>query len=101
MIITLYYADCLEILPTLETHSVDLILTDLPYGRVAYEDTTIDFNLLWKDYKRIIFRIWPGRGAPIESTFKQELIQELKTVDPGYADWMISINYEIEKERIK
>lgn len=54
-----------------------------------------------KEYKRIIFRIWPGRGAPIESTFKQELIQDLKTVDPNYADWMVSINYEIEKERIK
>ena len=54
-----------------------------------------------KEYKRIIFRIWPGRGAPIESTFKQELIQELKTIDPDYADWMVSINYEIEKERIK
>jgi len=54
-----------------------------------------------KEYKRIIFRIWPGRGAPIESTFRQELIQELKTVDPGYADWMVSINYEIEKETVK
>ncbi|UCH15158.1 MAG: mechanosensitive ion channel [Bacteroidales bacterium] len=54
-----------------------------------------------KEYKRIIFRIWPGRGAPIESTFKQELIQELKLIDPNYADWMVSVNYEIEKERIK
>lgn len=54
-----------------------------------------------KEYKRIIFRIWPGRGLPIESTFKQELIQDLKTIDPDYADWMISVNYEIEKERIK
>ena len=54
-----------------------------------------------KEYKRIIFRIWPGRGAPIESTFKQELLQEIKTIDPGYADWMISVNYEIEKVRVK
>lgn len=54
-----------------------------------------------KEYKRIIFRIWPGRGAPIESTFKQELLQDLKVVDPSYTDWMISINYEIEKEIVK
>jgi small-conductance mechanosensitive channel len=54
-----------------------------------------------KEYKRIIFRIWPGRGAPIESTFKQELLQDLKILDPGYADWMVSINYEIEKEIVK
>ncbi len=49
-----------------------------------------------KKYKRIIFKIWPGRGAPLETTFKQELFQEIKTLDPGYGDWMISVNYEIE-----
>jgi small conductance mechanosensitive channel len=54
-----------------------------------------------KEYKRIIFRIWPGRGTPIESTFRQELIQELKAIDPGYSDWMVSVNYEIEKETVK
>jgi len=54
-----------------------------------------------KEYKRIIFKIWPGTGAPIETTFRQELIQELKTIDPGYTDWMISVNYEIEKEKVK
>jgi small-conductance mechanosensitive channel len=50
-----------------------------------------------KEYKRIIFKIWPGRGAPIEVSFKQELYQEIKALDPGYGDWMISVNYEIEK----
>jgi small-conductance mechanosensitive channel len=50
-----------------------------------------------KEYKRIIFKIWPGRGTPIEVTFKQELFQEIKTIDPSYGDWMISVNYEIEK----
>jgi hypothetical protein len=49
-----------------------------------------------KEYKRIIFKIWPGRGAPLETTFKQELFQEIKTLDPGYGDWMITVNYEIE-----
>jgi small-conductance mechanosensitive channel len=50
-----------------------------------------------KEYKRIIFKIWPGRGAPIEGSFRQELYQEIKTIDPSYGDWMISVNYEIEK----
>jgi len=54
-----------------------------------------------KEYKRIIFKIWPGRGAPLETTFKQELFQEIKTLDPGYGDWMISVNYEIDKVRKK
>ncbi len=54
-----------------------------------------------KEYKRIIFRIWPGRGTPIENTFRQELVHELKNIDPGYADWMVSVNYEIEKETVR
>ncbi len=54
-----------------------------------------------KEYKRMIFKIWPGRGAPLETTFKQELFQGIKTLDPGYGDWMISVNYEIDKVRKK
>ena len=33
--ITIYHGDCRDILPTLETGSIDLVLTDPPYG-VAY-----------------------------------------------------------------
>jgi small-conductance mechanosensitive channel len=45
---------------------------------------------------RLIFHIWPGRGTPIESAFKQELLQAIKVIVPTYADWMISVNYEVE-----
>jgi predicted methyltransferase len=34
---TLYHGDCLEIMPTLPEHSVDAIITDLPYGTTACE----------------------------------------------------------------
>ncbi len=54
-----------------------------------------------KQLKRIMFKIWPGRGTPIENTFRQELFQSIKAIDSSYADWMISVNYEIEKEKIK
>ncbi len=50
-----------------------------------------------KQYLRVKFRIWPGRGSPIETTFKQELLQALKAIDPTYADWMVAINYEVER----
>lgn len=50
---------------------------------------------------RLIFKIWPGRGTPIETTFKQELIQSIKIIDPSFADWMVSVNYEIENEELK
>ncbi len=50
-------------------------------------------------YLRIKFRIWPGRGVPIETAFKQELMQSLKKIDPDYADWMVAVAYEVEKAR--
>ena len=52
------------------------------------------------DVFRLTFHIWPGRGAPIETTFKQELIIGIKAIHPSFEDWMISVYYEIEKEVI-
>ena len=47
--------DCLNLLPEIETNSIDMILTDLPYGTTACSwDIIIPFDLLWKEYKRII-----------------------------------------------
>jgi len=46
---------------------------------------------------RIKFRIWPGRTAPIENAYKQEMVQTLKVLDPEYADWMVSINTEVSE----
>jgi small conductance mechanosensitive channel len=52
-----------------------------------------------RSYLRIKFRIWPGRGGPIETAFKQELMQSLKKIDPDYADWMVAVSYEVEKAK--
>lgn len=47
--------DCLDLLPTIETDSIDMILTDLPYGTTACKwDTIIPFEPLWNEYKRIL-----------------------------------------------
>ena len=47
--------DCLELMPTLEDKSVDMILCDLPYGTTACKwDTIIPFEPLWKEYERVI-----------------------------------------------
>lgn len=51
----LYLGDCLEIMPTLPTASVDLILCDLPYGTTACAwDAVIPFAQLWQEYRRLI-----------------------------------------------
>jgi small conductance mechanosensitive channel len=53
-----------------------------------------------KIFLRIKFRIWPGRGNALETTVKQEIVQSLKELDPAYADWMVSVNYEVEKKSV-
>jgi DNA modification methylase len=46
--------DCLELLKTIESASIDLILTDPPYGTTACKwDNIIPFEPMWKELKRI------------------------------------------------
>ena len=50
----LYNGDCLEIMPTLETNSVDMVLVDLPYGQTAMAwDIIIDPDKMWIELERI------------------------------------------------
>ena len=51
-----------------------------------------------KEFLRIKFRIWPGRNTTLETTFKQEIVQSLKEITPEFADWMVAVNYEVEKK---
>lgn len=52
---TLYYGDCLIEMNKIADKSVDLILTDLPYGMTqANFDIVIPFEPLWKQYHRVI-----------------------------------------------
>jgi len=51
----IYLGNCLELMPEIETGSIDMILCDLPYGTTACKwDTIIPFEPLWEQYKRII-----------------------------------------------
>lgn len=58
-------------------------VTELPSGRV---------------FLRIKFRIWPERGGPIEKSFRPELLEALKRIDPDYVDWMITLHLEVERQ---
>jgi hypothetical protein len=53
-----------------------------------------------KEYLRLKFRIWPNRGAPLETTLRQELEAELKRENPDYQAWMISVAYEVEARAV-
>src|SRR3990170_235196 len=51
----LLHGDCLDLMATIESGSVDMILCDLPYGTTACKwDTVIPFESLWAHYKRVI-----------------------------------------------
>ena len=52
--IKLLHGDCLELMKNIPDNSIDLILTDPPYGTTACKwDSVIDFGLMWTELKRI------------------------------------------------
>ena len=56
----LIHGDCLEKMKDIPDKSIDMILSDLPYGTTACKwDVIIPFEPLWEQYKRII----KDRGA--------------------------------------
>ena len=51
----LLHGDCLELMKTIESGSVDLILTDPPYGTTCCKwDSVIPFEPMWEQLNRII-----------------------------------------------
>ena len=53
--INLILGDCLDRMKEIESGSVDMILTDPPYGTTACKwDSIIDLELMWEQLKRII-----------------------------------------------
>jgi moderate conductance mechanosensitive channel len=45
------------------------------------------------NYLRVQFKIWPGQGILVETTFRQQITFVMKAFDPNYADWMVTITY--------
>lgn len=55
MRVDLRQGDCLEILPTIEAGSVDMVLCDLPYGTTQNKwDSVIPLDRLWAEYWRVL-----------------------------------------------
>lgn len=55
MTFQLHHGDCLELLPSIEPASVDLILADLPYGTTNIVwDERLPMYQLWAEYKRVL-----------------------------------------------
>ena len=53
--VQLYKGDCLELMKTIPSGSVDAIIADPPYGTTACKwDSVIPFDLMWEQLNRII-----------------------------------------------
>jgi small-conductance mechanosensitive channel len=50
------------------------------------------------DFIRVHFKIWPGQGNLIETTFRQQIISAMKTFSPNYADWQVPVTYRAMTE---
>lgn len=52
---SLHFGDCFDVMPTLQTGSVDMILADLPYGATALAwDRELPLATLWEQYIRVL-----------------------------------------------
>lgn len=50
----LYNGECLDVMASLEEHSVDCVICDLPYGITSNKwDIVIPFDKLWESYDRV------------------------------------------------
>ena len=74
----LLHGDCLELMKTIPDKSIDLVLTDPPYGTTACKwDSIIPFEPMWKELKRIskgtvaLFGTEPFSSALRMSNIKQ------------------------------
>lgn len=62
----IHLGDCLELLPKIPDRSVNLILTDLPYGVTQNDwDAPIPLDALWAEWKRILA---PGGAVVLTAT---------------------------------
>jgi hypothetical protein len=46
----------------------------------------------WR-FVRVHFKIWPGQGNLIETTFRQQVVNGLRSFSPNYADWQVPVTY--------
>jgi len=52
--INLHLGDCIEFMRTLPSNSVDMVLTDIPFGTTRNSwDSVIPFEPMWEQLKRI------------------------------------------------
>ena len=77
----IFHEDCLSGMQKIPDKSVDLVICDLPYGKLTHLgwDLPIDFTKLWQQYNRIckdnaavlLFGVEPFTSAVVMSNVKK------------------------------
>jgi small-conductance mechanosensitive channel len=52
-------------------------------------------------FLRVHFRVWPGQNNLVETTFRQVAANALKSLDPNYADWMVTVTYRAQTQLLR
>ena len=90
--VMLRHGDCLDIMPELSDKSIDMILTDLPYGVTKIKwDSIIDLYKMWNE----IHRITKIDGA-IVLFGTQPFVSKL--VSSNYEDFKYDNNYLTQRK---
>jgi site-specific DNA-methyltransferase (adenine-specific) len=77
--IELYHGDCIDVMSRLEAGSVDLVLTDPPYGTTACKwDSVIPFEPMWAQVRRVL-----KKGGPAVFTASQPFSSALVMSNVG------------------
>lgn len=99
--VSLRYGDCLDLLSEIPSQSVDLIITDLPYGKTPHPwNRVLDLSRLWAEYRRIIrpyrpillFGIQPFTSELVMSAPKDWLKHEMIWEKTRAADFIHANN---------
>jgi len=61
-------------------------MTEPVFGKV--QTTPGNWN-----YLRVQFKIWPGQNAIMDTTFRLQMVNAMKTFDPNYSDWQVVTTY--------
>ncbi len=46
-----------------------------------------------RDVLCVHFKIWPGQGNVVETTFRQQMVAAMRSFQPNYADWQVPVTY--------
>lgn len=67
------------------------------FGGIVLTQPTVDPVAItgeggW-EFVRVRMVIWPGQGALLETTFRQQLLRAMKALEADYADWQVTVLY--------